>query len=263
MSFSEDGYRIYPPDPRLLDWVKTARPIAQKLAEDPKLKSDWLRHGRTWFAGVNIFPNDENGTWPAGPALDGDVIEAARALCPFDIRWDTAQISIPYQGYPKQDPTETNTNHRFRKDRDAAHLDGLLPIGPKRRRHMEEYHAFVLGLPLNDAPRNAAPLVVWKGSHKIIHKWLMGKFASTPPDAWRDLDLTDSYADIRRHIFESCDRITIGADLGGSYLVDRFTLHGVAPWPETFPGPEEGRIVAYFRPHWRGDLQAWLEPTGC
>jgi len=259
MSLSERGFEVFPVDPILEKWVSAALPIARALANDPTHQKSWLRHGRTWFAGVNVFPNSETGRWPGGPDLAGEVIDRARHLCPFDIAWDTAQISIPYRGYPKQDPDESDANHRFRKNRDAAHLDGLLPVGPERKRYMQEYHAFVLGLPLNAAPKDAAPLVVWDGSHKVIRNWLQEELGPYDPKDWGSIDLTSSYAMIRKTIFETCTRTIVNVPPGASYLVDRFALHGVAPWPEMINGPEEGRIIAYFRPHWRGDLRLWLK----
>ncbi|MEM9715074.1 MAG: hypothetical protein AAF826_01020 [Pseudomonadota bacterium] len=259
MTLDTLGYQLFEPDPQISKWVEAARPVALALSEDEQLKADWLRHGGTWFAGVNVFPNDATGTWAGGPTLAGAVIEAARSMSPFDIAWDTAQISIPYRGYPKQDADESDANHRFRLNRDAAHLDGLLPVGPNRRRFMMEYHAFILGLPLNRAPAEAAPLVVWESSHKVIQSFLAEAFEGTRPDSWDQIDLTDRYADIRRQVFSTCKRVEISVPPGTSYLVHRFALHGVAPWPETINGPKEGRMIAYFRPHWRGDLQNWLD----
>ena len=258
MSLSDKGYRVFERDPRIAEWVRAAYPVAYDISRDPQHVSDWLRHGGTWFAGVNVFPNDMSGTWPDGPNLEGAVIDAARALCPFEIAWDAAQISIPYKGYPKRDPTESDANHRFRKTRDAAHLDGLRPIGPGRRRFMLEYHACILGLPLNEALAEAAPLVVWEGSHEIIRDWLTQKIGSVDPADWKKVDLTESYATIRKHVFATCPRVTVTVPCGASYLVHRFAIHGLAPWPETVNGPEEGRMIAYFRPHWRSKLESWL-----
>ncbi|MEO1563974.1 MAG: hypothetical protein AAFR98_11105 [Pseudomonadota bacterium] len=261
MSLNAMGYQVFDHDEDLLRWVNAAAPIARDLAANPDLQDQWLRHGHTWFAGVNVFPNDATGSWPGGPSLSGASVEAARALCPFEIAWDTAQISIPYRGYPKQDAGESDANHRFRKNRDAAHLDGLLPVGPNRRRFMQEFHAFVLGLPLNASPKEAAPLVVWEGSHTVIQDWLRSTLAVYPKEQWKDVDLTDTYQEVRRHIFDTCPRVTLSVLPGSSYLVHRFALHGVAPWDDALAGPMDGRIIAYFRPHWRGDLQHWLSPA--
>ncbi|MEM0978586.1 MAG: hypothetical protein AAGJ34_13710 [Pseudomonadota bacterium] len=258
MSLEDRGYQVFDHDPQIATWAEAALPIARKLAEDPVLINAWLRHGQTWFAGVNVFPNDETGSWPGGPPLTGEPVKAARALCPFEIAWDTAQISIPYRGYPKQDAGESDANHRFRLNRDAAHLDGLLPVGPNRRRMMQELHAFVLGIPLNPAPAEAAPLVVWEGSHKIIQDWLQSEYAGRPEESWTSRDITERYAEVRRQIFENCKKVTISVPPGSSYLVHRFALHGVAPWPEAISGPDEGRIIAYFRPAWLGDADDWL-----
>ena len=52
--------------------------------------------------------------------------------------------------------------------RDAAHLDGVLPVGSDKRRMVKEPHAWIVGLSLNAADAGAAPLVVWEGSHLVM-----------------------------------------------------------------------------------------------
>ncbi len=65
---------------------------------------------------------------------------------------------------PGRGRARTKPAFRFRLNRDAAHLDGLLPIGPDKRRMVKEPHAWILGLPLNACGAGASPLVVWEGS---------------------------------------------------------------------------------------------------
>ena len=80
--------------------------------------------------------------------------------------WHPAQLSVIYPGYPRKDPDESEQAHRYRRLHDAAHVDGLLPVGPARRRHLREPHGFILGLPLNRV--SASPLVVWEGSQQVM-----------------------------------------------------------------------------------------------
>jgi hypothetical protein len=61
------------------------------------------------------------------------------------ITWDRAQVSVCYPGYPKPMDGETDGQHRFRRDRDAAHVDGLLGLGQPKRRFLKEPHQFILG----------------------------------------------------------------------------------------------------------------------
>ena len=94
-----------------------------------------------------------------------------------------AQVSVTYPGYPRQDAGESDANYRFRRQRDAAHLDGLLPLGPDKRRHLQEPHAWRLGVALTRADADAAPLVVWDDSHAVIRRACNGAYADVAPEA--------------------------------------------------------------------------------
>jgi hypothetical protein len=140
--------------------------------------------------------------------------------------------------------------------RDAAHVDGLLPCGPERRRHLMEPHAFVLGLPLTESAPEAAPLVVWPGSHRPLGAAFAAARAAAPgarPDA---LDLTDRYRAARRRAFEECPRCPVPLRPGAAILMHRHLLHGIAPWAAA-PDPA-GRAVAYFRPE-LADAARWFD----
>ncbi|MEM8752922.1 MAG: hypothetical protein AAGF90_08105, partial [Pseudomonadota bacterium] len=103
-----------------------------------------------------------------------------------------------------------------------------------------------LGLPLNEAPAGAAPLVVWEGSHEVMRAALREAFGDAPPEAWPEIDVTDAYQAARRRCFETLRRVEVPARPGEAYLIHRLALHGVAPWAaEAGPGR---RAVAYFRP---------------
>jgi hypothetical protein len=82
-----------------------------------------------------------------------------------------AQLSVIRPGYPQPSPEETPAAFAYRRDRDAAHLDGLLPIGPEKRRMVKEPHGWILGLPLNET--TASPLTIWEGSHEVIRAALL------------------------------------------------------------------------------------------
>jgi len=158
--------------------------------------------------------------------------------------WHAAQLSVVFPGYPLQDANESDAAHRFRRNRDAAHVDGLLPEGPEKRRHLREPHGFIVGLPLNDV--TASPLVVWRGSHVIMRAAFQRAFAGHDPKDWGDLDVTDVYQAARRTVFETCERIPLVATAGQALLLNRHLLHGVAPWNPAIAG--DMRMVAYFRP---------------
>ena len=170
---------------------------------------------------------------------------------------DRGQISVTYPGYPRPGAGDSPANFRFRRDRDAAHVDGLLPIGPDRRRHLREPHGWILGLPLTACSGGAAPLVVWEGSHEIMARAFRKALAGHDPRDWPDIDLTIPYHAARHQVFASCKRIVLEGRPGQAHLLHRLTLHGVAPWAETANAPPEGRAVLYFRPV-LPDIANWL-----
>lgn len=244
-------------DPSLAGWLKHAGPVALRLAQDPDQIKAWLRHGGTWYAGVNALPNDTSGKIGEGPALAGSTVDALRdEFGAFE--WDKAQVSGVYAGYPKQDADESDAAHAFRKNRCAAHVDGLVPHGPQRRRFVTEPHAFVLGLPVTDCDAGASPMVVWKGSHLIMQRTFAKAFHGVDPSDWSDVDITDVYAQARRTCFEMCERHTLHARPGQAYVLHRHVLHGVLPWQDGAKAPSDGRVILYFRPEMPGGIEDWL-----
>lgn len=247
-SFFTSGWARFPHDPDIARWVDAARPVGEALAAHPDTGPQWLRCGGTWYAGVNVFPNAADGAVPDRdvPPLRGAVIQAIdRHLGLTDFAWDNAQISICYPGYPQPWDGETDAAFRFRKNRDAAHVDGLLRDAD-RRRFPGERHGFILGLPLTDAAPDAAPFVVYEGSHHIIRAALTDRLAGVAPEDWAGEDVTDVYTAARKHCFQTCRRVALHARPGEATLVHRLALHGVAPW-----GDQAGatpRAIAYFRP---------------
>ena len=256
-SFLDKGWAFFDHDDDVSNWIEHARDPSYQRAQDPVHLEKWSRHQGTWFVGADVLGNDRAGRLPNGPKLAGAPIEFCKTLMDkADFDWGPGQVSICYDGYPKQDPYESDAAHAFRINRDAAHLDGLKPVGTPLRRFFEEYHGFILGLPVNDAPLGASPFVIWEGSHIIIQKFLADHFAGLDPADWPKQDLTDSYKAIRTHIFDTCARKIIHAKPGQAYVAHRFAIHGVAPWAHI--GAPDHRSVIYFRPFWGGDKTAWL-----
>lgn len=231
-----DGFAVFPRDPRVAEWAKAAQSIGSEI-----LRGDGeRRHGRTWFVGVDALPNKPDGSI-AGVPLAGQWLRHVTA----PRIWHAAQLSVVFPGYPRQDHDESDAAHRFRRNRDAAHVDGLLPEGPQRRRHLREPHGFIAGLPLNDIA--ASPLVVWQGSHRIMRAAFVRFYEPHDPENWGDLDVTEVYQSARREVFETCKRVPLVAKAGQVILLDRHLVHGVVPWDAKIAG--DMRMVAYFRPH--------------
>lgn len=243
----ETGWRRIGPNPAIARWAEAALPLAcaALTATDQP-----LRCGGTWAVGLDLLPNDTAGT-VAGVPLPW----AAFGLSPEPLH--RAQLSATYPGYPQPSPEETETAFRFRLTRDAAHLDGLLPIGPARQRMVKEPHGWILGLPLTEADAGASPLVVWEGSHTLLRAALRQALAPHPPESWGEVDLTAAYAEARRAVFRDCRRVELPARPGEATLLHRLTLHGVAPWAAGARAAPEGRIIAYFRPQ-LPDVASWL-----
>lgn len=219
------------------------------------------RCGGTWFPGVNILDNAPDGSLD-GVSLDGPALGFVRETLGFpDLVWDRAQISGCLPGYPRPGAEETEAAARYRRVRDAAHVDGLLRIGDSRRRRLGERHGFILGLPIAGCVPGASPLVVWEGSHETMRAAFANALAGAPPARWGEIDLTEAYQEARRRCFEACRRVEIQAQPGEAYLVHRLALHGVAPWAEDGPRSAAARIIAYLRPDPFPDADPrwWLE----
>lgn len=234
-ALDQDGYVVFDHAPEVAAWAEAALTVGQEVLQ----RGGDFRHGRTWFVGVDALPNAGDGS-VAGVPLDGPFM--AHVTVPD--QWHRAQLSVVFPGYPQQDPDEGCDAHRYRRNRDAAHVDGLLPEGPARRRHLREPHGFILGLPLNACA--ASPLVVWPGSHRMMRAAFTAAFDGIAPDRWGDVDVTDIYQTTRREVFEACPRVAVQAQPGQAILLHRHLLHGVAPWAEGAPG--QMRMIAYFRP---------------
>jgi len=241
----DPGWSRIGPHPAIAGWAKAAQTTALDiLATTPE---PW-RCGGTWFVGVDALPNGPDGAIAGTPFPWGSLPLPPEPLHP-------AQLSVIRPGYPQPSAEETPAAFAYRQTRDAAHLDGLLPIGPDKRRMVREPHAWILGLPLNDTA--AAPLTVWEGSHTLLRAALLKALDPHPPETWGDIDITEPYQNARREIFATCRRIELPASPGEATLIHRLTLHGVAPWKPVDTAPTEGRMIAYLRPQ-LASVHQWL-----
>jgi hypothetical protein len=239
------GWQRIGPHPAIAAWAKAAHAAARDhLATTPE---PW-RCGGTWFVGVDALPNGPDGSINATPFP-----WQALPLVPEPLH--RAQLSVIRPGYPQPSPDETPAAFAFRRDRDAAHLDGLLAVGPAKRRMVKEPHGWILGLPLNLT--SAAPLSVWEGSHEILRAALLRALSPHPPEAWGEVDITEAYQQARRDIFATCRRVELPASPGEATLLHRLTLHGVVAWKPEDEAPPEGRMIAYLRPQ-LSSVEAWL-----
>lgn len=256
--FFANGWCKFPFDLALANWVRYVLPTAKQTRFD-NAHQHWLRCGDTWFAGVNALPNDSDGAVAGGPPLSGiavDFLHDQLEITPLE--WEAAQVSICYPGYPQSMSGESKAAFRFRRDRYAAHIDGILPEGEKRRRHLRQHHRFILGIPLARYDEGAAPLVVWEGSHEIVRQTLSRCYDGRPASRWGDVDITEVYHDLRRRIFAECECVEIVAEPGEAYLIHRLALHGVAPWRSSAVADADGRIICYFRPE-TPSSEEWLK----
>ena len=243
--FYQRGWLKFNFDPGIALWAEAALCLGMRVIADPQKRTEHLDCEGTWFVGVNALPSNHKGQIGAIP-LQGPVINWLSHIQTRDLH--PAQLSVIFEGYPKPRKGETEKAFMYRLNRDAAHLDGLLPIGIARRRMLKEPHAYILGLPLNKTPSNASPLVIWEGSHVVMADYFQRAFKGIPTHKWDKLDLTDTYNAARRKVFKICPRVKLHAYPGEAYVVHRLSLHGVARWASTATAPKEGRMIAYFRP---------------
>jgi hypothetical protein len=256
------GWVHFGVDPAVKEWAKQARRAGRAALADPAL-AHWYACQGTWFVGVDALDNDAQGRVAGSGPLGGAAIDFIKAHIGPLPALHKAQLSVVWPGYPRPRDGEDAAGFAYRCKRDAAHLDGIKPVGPARRRMIEDPHAFVLGLPLNPTSPGAAPLVVWEGSHRIMRRALKHALADHDPADWARVDVTEAYTGARREVFESCDRVEVQGQPGEAYLLHRLTLHGVAPWQAgdkaRARAGHEGRMIAYFRPPFRDGINRWLD----
>ena len=119
----EKSWCLFPHDTELAHWVDCTLPAARRTLTAPEA-GQWWRCGDTWFAGVNVLPNDERGAVEGGPPLSGAAVRFVHDyLATEQIRWDRGQVSVCFPGYPRPMASESETAFRFRRDQDAAHVE--------------------------------------------------------------------------------------------------------------------------------------------
>lgn len=246
--FFERGWCRFDFDRELLGWVEAALMSARATMDDPR-QAKWLRYQGTWFAGVNALPNDALGAVGcSGPLRGAAVAFIERELGLSGFAWDAAQVSVCYPGYPQPMAGESPGRTRYRREFDAAHVDGLLPEGAERRRHLREHHGFILGIPMVAFDAAAAPFVLWEGSQEIMRAAFARRFSGLAPEHWGEQDITDAYHAARKQAFAECNRVEVHARPGEAFIAHRLVLHGMAPWREGALAGDDGRMICYFRP---------------
>ena len=246
--FFSRGWCRLPSDPEIDAWRTAALPAARATLSAAE-HARWHRYQDTWFAGVNVLPNDASGAVAGGPPLRGAAVEFIRRALGLDgFAWDAAQVSVCFPGYPRPMAGESEGRAKFRRERDAAHVDGLLPEGPGRRRHLREHHGFILGIPMVEFDPDASPFVVYEGSHEIMRAGFREGFDGLDPSTWGEVDITESYHAARERAFAECARVEVYARPGETFLAHRLLLHGTAPWRDGACAGPDGRMICYFRP---------------
>lgn len=253
-AFHDRGWLRFSHERTVADWAAEARKAAHAAVADPAL-ARWHVCQGTWFVGVDALPNAADGAVGGSGPLRSAALDFARQIY-GELPLHKGQVSVVWPGYPRPRDGESEGAFRYRQKREAAHVDGLRGTGQPKRRRIDETHAYILGLPLNPAPRRASPLVVWEGSHHVIRAALREALGGHPPQRWPEIDVTEAYQNARREIFETCRRVPLSAAPGEAVLLHRLSLHGVAAW-EAGDLPE-GRMVAYFRPYLPEGAQDWV-----
>ena len=249
--FAAKGWAKSGQDTKLLAWVESVRMLCRNIHQKPETQH-WWRHGKTWFVGVNVLPNDSAGKVPGGVVMSVGVQRWLRQCLQFGhthgFEFEPGQLSVIAPGYPQQDKSEPRAEHNFRRLKDAAHVDGLLPVGANRRRMPQEFHQFILGIPLENTASYAGPTVVWEGSHIIMQEALTKALDGIPFEQWPVTDVTEIYQRTRQQVLSSCKRVEIHVPKGEAYLIHRLAVHGTAPWQVRKEDEGQDRPVVFFRP---------------
>ena len=268
-NFKKKGWSFLTKGPRYSDWLEAALNNILNNFQVSSIDKNQLRSGQTWFVGMNFLKNTSDGSLGK---ISFDQVLLSQIEQKFGVSvdyWDRGQVSINWEGYPKKDIFETDLSYRYRLKYFASHVDGLIPVGVKKRRYLKEPHAFVLGLPVLNNFIHSAPLVVWEGSHLIIRSMFNSIFREVEDTELENIDVTDFYKDARRQIFSSCTPRRIFSTDFQPYILDRHLLHGVAPWISSKKSqtntdwksvkldPLDGRIIIYFRPYFK-NLRNWI-----
>tara|TARA_B100000902_G_scaffold171834_1_gene166099 strand:+ start:425 stop:1258 length:834 start_codon:yes stop_codon:yes gene_type:complete len=219
-----------------------------------------FRCGSTWFVGTNFLDNSSNGNIGAKLMSKKIFNNILKKFGPNIKYWDKGQVSICWPGYPKKDEKETEQSFNFRIKRFASHIDGIIPFGSRKRRFAKEFHAFILGFPIQNNCLDCAPLVLWEGSHKIFRKFFKEIYEGITSNKISSIDITELYNEYRKKVFTNCEVKKIVPQFNQPFLLDRHILHGIHKWKEKnnvkfnsknnrpLNSISDGRITIYFRP---------------
>jgi len=246
-SYNNNGWCVFKHDQHVENWVSQTLPAARQAISAPQ-NQQWLRHGGTWFAGVNVLENDRSGKTLNGIALTGNVISFIQeTITKAPVNLDRGQLSVCYPGYPKQSSDESDAAHGYRLRCDAAHVDGLLKE-TNQQRYCREYHDYILAIPMSNFSADAAPFVVWSGSHKLVQSAFQEYLNKISTELWSNTAITECYTNVRKRIFNECERIEIALKPGEAFVGHRLLLHGTRPWHASARADQEGRLICFFRP---------------
>lgn len=251
-AFAAHGWALFPPEAATRHWAERALHETRSALRDPDLAHLHVCEG-TWFVGLEALPNDADGGLAGAPPLDG----AAVAFLRDGPGWPAlhrAQLSVTFPGYPRPRAGETAAAFRYRRDRDAAHVDGVIGKGTPKRRFVEEPHAFIFGIGLSCPDVAAAPLAVYDGSHRIMRDAFRAALKDVSSEDMVRIDVTDAYIAARRRCFETCRRREMPLEAGAVVVLHPMLLHGVAPWR----AGNGIRATAYFRPPAEAGVAGWL-----
>ncbi len=268
-SFKSKGWCFLSKDIHTCRWIDAVKERICKKFEHAEYENEDFKSGFTWFAGVNFLANGPSGGVDGVPFSLKLWSELSTKFGSGIKYWDAGQVSICWRGYPKKDPLETEKSFKYRLNRFASHVDGLIPLGTKKRRFVNEFHAFILGIPIVNNRLDSAPLVVWEGSHVIFRNMFGKVFLNIPETEFCDMDLTEIYQQYRRKVFLTCRPKQVVPANNQLYILDRHLLHGVTPWKldndlakwhyegQFGVNPLQGRIVVYFRPSYKDPID-WI-----
>ena len=269
-NFYKNGWCFLDSDIENYQWIEATKVNILNKFEQKEFNISDFRSGSTWFAGVNFLDNGSEGDIN-GASFSSELWSEIYGKFGHGIKyWDTAQVSIFWKGYPKKDQSETEKAFKYRLKKYSAHVDGLIPIGSKKRRFAKEFHAFILGIPIMNNRIDSAPLVVWEGSHIIFRNLFRKLYTGLSKKKVSKLDVTEIYQKYRRKVFSTCTFRKVVSQKNQPYILDRHLLHGVIPWNETVNispmsyqndvfrlNPMFGRIVVYFRPSYKNSID-WV-----
>ena len=129
MLFGDTGYKEFGYNEQIAKWAECANKEGNEILADPAQLQKWLQCEGTWFVGVDVLSNDSSGDFTNAklPNVFKSFMDKIN-LKPYH----KAQLSVIFPGYPKPRIGDSEAAFEYRRKRDAAHVDGLLPIGEEK-----------------------------------------------------------------------------------------------------------------------------------